>query len=356
MICYRERSPLAFTVPPQSKAAVRQAGKAIADGVAAEQDYALVDQWRASHSYVINTFNVWLRRKIDASKINAEFAQRLKRRNTVIDKLRRKKPDGTPLIRDVTTMQDFAGCRLIFATVDELHSFRDHLLSTMDNVNHRLKHADRNKYNYIDHPKATGYRGIHDIFLHYPRPHRRGDTASEPWHGLMVEVQYRTRAQHAWATALEISDILDRERTKFGHGEDLRGRFFAMASEIIARRYEGLSRAFLDFSDTDLEVSFFNLEHDLEILQRLSAMRQFDQYHLLRKHNVLNIFLTESGDFSLAVEVFSNSQDAIARATELEASPDSLNAVYVTGEPNHLRSAYRNYFNDPVDFVALLKA
>ncbi|MFN3321713.1 MAG: hypothetical protein ACK43M_23555, partial [Allorhizobium sp.] len=104
---------MAFTVPPQSKAAVRQAGKAIADGVAAEQDYALVDQWRASHSYVINTFNVWLRRKIDASKINAEFAQRLKRRNTVIDKLRRKKPDGTPLIRDVTTMQDFAGCRLI---------------------------------------------------------------------------------------------------------------------------------------------------------------------------------------------------------------------------------------------------
>lgn len=200
----------------------------------------------------------------------------------------------------------------------------------------------------------TGYRGIHDVFLHYPRPHRSGDTKSQPWQGLMVEVQYRTRAQHAWATALEISDILDRQRTKFGFAEDDRGKFFSMASEIIARRHEGYRRAFLDLSDNELEDQFFSSEKRLAILQRLGAMRQFGKYERLRKHNVLNIVADDDGDYYLDIEVFSNAQSAIFRANELETSPNSINAVYVTGEPAQLRSAYRNYFNDPIDFVNLL--
>ncbi|WP_083195283.1 RelA/SpoT domain-containing protein [Pararhodobacter sp. CCB-MM2] len=218
---------MAFPVPPKPKGAVRRAGKAIAAGTATIHDYDLVDQWRSSHGYAINTFKVWLRRKIATSGTAAEFAQRLKRKNTVIDKLRRTAPDGSPLISDVTSMHDFAGCRLIFNDIDGLHSFREwlHSPSVLENVRHRPKHADQNKYNYIERPKVSGYRGIHDVFLHYPRSHRPGIDPSEPWQGLMVEIQYRTRAQHAWATALEISDILDGQRTKFGHGEDERGVF-----------------------------------------------------------------------------------------------------------------------------------
>lgn len=238
---------MAFPVPPLPKARVRAAGKAIANGNATDEDFNLVDQWRSSHGYAINTFKVWLRNRIELSEIPAEFGQRLKRRNTVVDKLKRTRPDGTPPIRDVTSMQDFAGCRLIFDDIDDLLAFREYLLSdpVISNVNHKLKHEDRDKYNYIEHPKATGYRGIHDVFLHHPRPHRLGDTRAEPWQGLMVEVQYRSRPQHAWATALEISDILDRERTKFGFAEDERGQFFAMASEIIARRYENMQKSFV---------------------------------------------------------------------------------------------------------------
>jgi ppGpp synthetase/RelA/SpoT-type nucleotidyltranferase len=352
-----ENTPLSFSEPPSSKTQVRNAGRAVAEGRATQEDYDLVDQWRAAHSYVLNTFKVWFRRRIDNSPIRAEFAQRLKRRNTVIDKLQRTKPDGTPLIRDVTTMQDFAGCRLIFEDINDLNSFRSELLSSrsLSNVNHKLKHEDLDKYNYIEHPKATGYRGVHDVFLHHPRPHRSGDKTSEPWHGLMVEVQYRTRAQHAWATALEISDIMDRQRTKFGHGDDARGVFFAMASEIIARRHEGITRAYADVTTDDLEARFARLEDELGILQRLGAMREFDEFDKLRKHNVLNIVANDAGGYSLDVEVFRNSEEAIARASQLEASGRSINAVYVTGEPKQLRSAYRNYFNDPVDFVNLLQ-
>jgi hypothetical protein len=253
-------------------------------------------------------------------------------------------------------MHDFAGCRLIFDDIAQLVDFRKYMLSSavLGDVNHKMRHEDPDKYNYIEHPKVTGYRGVHDVFLHYPRPHRRGDERSKPWHGLMVEVQYRTRPQHAWATALEISDILDRERTKFGFAEDDRGRFFAMASEIIARRHEGFKRAFLELGDAELERRFFESEDKLQILQRLGAMRQFGEFAKLRKHNVLSIVAQDGGDYHLEVEVFRNAQDAIARASELEARPESINTVYVTGEPAQLRSAYRNYFNDPVDFVHLL--
>ena len=49
--------------------------------------------------------------------------------------------------------------------------------------------------------------------------------------------------------------------------------------------------------------------------------------------------------------------DAIKKATELENSSSSLNAVYVSSDnPQQLRSAYRNYFYDPVDFVELIES
>src|SRR5690606_14337587 len=122
-----------------------------------------------------------------------------------------------------------------------------------------------------------------------------------------------------WATALEISDILDRERTKFGFAEDERGKFFAMASEIIARRHEGIRRSYLDLTDAELESLFFEAEDRLAILQRLGAMRQFGQYKKLKKHNVLNIVAKANGEYELEVEVFRNAQDAIQRANGLEA-------------------------------------
>jgi hypothetical protein len=57
---------MSFPEPPLPKSRVRAAGKAIANGTATGEDYAAVDQWRAAHGYVINTFKVWFRRKIES--------------------------------------------------------------------------------------------------------------------------------------------------------------------------------------------------------------------------------------------------------------------------------------------------
>lgn len=81
---------MAYQEPPTNKSAVRRAGQAISAGTATDDDYALVDRWRSAHGYVINTFQAWLKGHINKKEYLVEFAQRLKRRNTVVDKLLRK--------------------------------------------------------------------------------------------------------------------------------------------------------------------------------------------------------------------------------------------------------------------------
>jgi len=348
---------MAYPEPPLSKSAVRRAGQAISNGTAQPDDYRLVDQWRAAHGYVVNTFQAWIKGHIGKKDYYIEFAQRLKRRNTVIDKLQRQNAAGENLIADVSAMHDFAGCRMIFNDIQQLNDFRSymHSAAVMRNVEHSLRH-EPGKYDYIEHPKFTGYRGIHDVYRHYPRGSNRRQE-KKPWDGLLVELQYRTRAQHAWATAVEISDLLDGERTKFELNTSDRGRFFSIASEIIARRHEDISKSFIGVSTDDLQKELQDLESRLGILRRLELLKQFEDEESLQNHNVLNIFRKEDGSLELEVLPFKAAAPAIQKATELEASESSLNAVYVRSDnPKQLRSAYRNYFYDPVDFVKIIQS
>jgi len=347
---------MAYPAPPKSKSAVRRAGLAISNGQGSPEQFELVDQWRSSHGYVINTFQAWLKGHFPKQDHPIEFAQRLKRRNTVLGKLMRRNAAGELLISDVSSMHDFAGCRMIFENLDDLYRFREYLHSTkvMRNVGHTLRH-DASKYDYIERPKFTGYRGIHDVYKHFPRGTNRSQE-KKPWDGLLVEVQYRTRAQHAWATAVEISDLLDGEQTKFELDQSKRGRFFALASEIIARSHEHIDRAFLELSIGELRKELQELEDELGILGRLAVLKQFESSDQLKKHNVLNIYRSEDGSPALEVLPQTSATKAINLASELEARNDSINAVYVRSDnPHQLRSAYRNYFNDPIDFVKIIQ-
>jgi putative GTP pyrophosphokinase len=256
----------------------------------------------------------------------------------------------------VTAMHDFAGCRMIFNSIEELNDFRAYMHSSvvLKNVEHKLRH-EPDKYDYIQSPKASGYRGIHDVYKHFPRGTSRKEE-KKPWDGLLVELQYRTRAQHAWATAVEISDLLDGERTKFEMNQTERGRFFALASEIIARVYENETRAFIYVNTDKLKAELEELDGRLGLLHRLGLLRQFDAYETLLEHNVLSISIDDAGEYTFEARPFRKAADAISYATKLEAAGANVNAVYVRAEkPHQLRSAYRNYFYDPIDFVQMIR-
>lgn len=141
-----------FPRPPASRKAVRRAGKNLRDGIASLDDTRNFFLWRDSHAYVLNTFQATLRGLTKNSP--SIVGQRLKRGDTIIDKL------TTGRSSDLLTMHDLAGCRVIFTSMDELHDFRQKVIDRK--WEHERKSEE--KYNYIDTPKVTGYRGIHDVY------------------------------------------------------------------------------------------------------------------------------------------------------------------------------------------------
>jgi ppGpp synthetase/RelA/SpoT-type nucleotidyltranferase len=89
-------------------------------------------------------------------------------------------------------------------------------------------HGLRGDRSYIETPKPGGYRSHHFVleFL--------GSSQDEAiYNGLRIELQIRTRLQHAWATAVEAVGLVRNEDLKAGEGDaDWLRLFELMASEI----------------------------------------------------------------------------------------------------------------------------
>lgn len=195
-----------MTLP--TKNSVRNAGKRIANAgkveLADSTDIVILDEWRKAHLLPLTAIAMWLR-KPSLELTELAPAQRLKRRDTVVDKL------VSGRARDASTMHDLGGCRLIFNNVESLHKFRKYL-EKESRARHVLQH-DASKYDYIASPKQTGYRGVHYVYGYRSSSPERLDL-----NDLKIEVQLRTDIQHAWATAVEISDLVLDTRTKFEDG------------------------------------------------------------------------------------------------------------------------------------------
>ena len=99
--------------PGGSKGRVNRAGENVRNGKTKLEDAVVIDQWRAAHRSVLNTFQAILRTRTRNS--NVIVAQRHKRRHTIFDKLRR-----FPKMQ-LSRMDDVAGCRLIFQSIDDLY-------------------------------------------------------------------------------------------------------------------------------------------------------------------------------------------------------------------------------------------
>lgn len=331
---------MAYPEPPTSKTQIRIAGEKISKGIHQNEDIVILDQWRGAHAYVLNTFQALLRNRIKSFDGHVEFVQRLKRRKTVIDKLTNQR--GVNL----ASMNDIAGCRLIFDSIDELNEFRLRLLHSA-RIRHKLKYEDADKYNYILEPKETGYRGIHDVYRHRPR-----DNRNSPWEDLLIEIQYRTQYQNSWATAVEIADIINKTRVKFEENNTDQSEFFAVCSEIVARK-ENRRSTYNSLAEAELMQRFNQLESKTGLLGVLKAIKTVQITDSeIGKHNVLAIF--DNGGFE--IEKYSSGLLALKRANYLEDQENTVNVVYVSSEsPRSIRASYKNYFNDPLDFVGLIQ-
>lgn len=98
--------PVRPSFPGRSKSTVNRAGDNVRKDAATTEDLRVIDEWRAAHREVLNTFQAILRGRTRGTAISV--AQRHKRKRTIFDKL-----DRFPgMLR--SRMDDVAGCRLIF--------------------------------------------------------------------------------------------------------------------------------------------------------------------------------------------------------------------------------------------------
>lgn len=335
-----------YVEPRFSKKAVSKAGARIAAGTGTLEDNLVLENWRAAHAYVINTFQANLRRRTRDG--DAVVGTRLKRRTTIQNKLQR-----FPSMQ-LGRMHDIAGCRIIFPTIEELETFRGEFHKAR--FNHLRKSTDDEKWNYIEHPKPDGYRGIHDVYEYNVR-----SMYGVSWNGLLIEVQYRTLLQHSWATAVEVAGLLTHNNPKFGQGSPELIRFFSIASELLARRFEQKTSSLPHIKTEDLKVELSKLEDQTRILQLFKRVNSKIVDIDFKKNNILIFPFVSSTDdensSELQIESFFTVNLAIDRYNNLEKELEGkADVVLVRADTfENLRVTFRNYFADTSEFTSNLE-
>jgi ppGpp synthetase/RelA/SpoT-type nucleotidyltranferase len=320
--------------PGGSRGRVNRAGEAVRARQATVDDYAAIEVWRAAHRHVLNTFQAILRNRTRGTDVIV--AQRHKRRNTIFDKLER-----FPRM-ELARMDDVAGCRLIFPSIDHLYKFREDLHKA--NFNHTLKNS-LDKYDYLKFPKRSGYRGVHDVYAY--------DAHSEhgrAYKGLLIELQYRTFYQHAWATAVEVVGLITRSQPKFQQGDLRYEKALSLASEIIARTCEGQNSCHAELTSEELVEQFVEIDGEIGMMAMLRALNSVDS-EVSEKKNVILIF----GGDSLETRTYRDATDALRSLFRLEKEHPGQDIVLVRADSaEEVRIAFRNYFTDAGEFVRLI--
>jgi ppGpp synthetase/RelA/SpoT-type nucleotidyltranferase len=323
--------------PGGSKSRVTKAGAAVRSGTATAEDLACIDLWRAAHAPVLNTFQALLRQRARSKQV--VVGQRHKRKMTIFGKLERF--PGMELAR----MDDIAGCRLIFDSIEKLHEFRE------SSHGAKFKHKRRNdddKYNYLKYPKSTGYRGIHDIYEYDAQSEQGKD-----YKGLFIELQYRTRVQHAWATAVELVGVITTSQPKFQEGDKRYEEVMSYASEILARAHEKSKSCHPDIDDKELVKEFLARDEELGLLNLLRGLNSSNE----RVAGLKNAILILKEGKPLEVRTFRYSPDALKALFEIEAENPGTDVVLVKGESaDDVRLVFKNYFSDARDFISLLES
>lgn len=250
-------------------------------------------------------------------------------------------------------MQDIAGLRAITSNMGKLRQLERQYLDGY--LTHECVAID----NYVESPKSDGYRSVHHVYKY------RNPNASS-YDGLHVELQIRTKLQHAWATAVETVDAFLGQSIKAGRATPEWAQFFAASSAAFAQLegcnavpgYEGLSLSKIVPLLRDSEIN-------LNVLARLRGFRVATNAIMAREKNrssFLHLVVLNLDTKMLVFNSFSESQQVEANTayTEAEArmhSGEPIDPVLVAGgNLRQLKKSYPNYFADTQEFVQKIES
>ena len=335
---------LRFTIPSKSK--IDKAGRTLKDPTATEQEIVeailTLSHWRGLHSHALNSLQAMLIQRAK-NYPNSTVAQRLKRLPSILNKLSR-------LSSRLSQMQDIAGLRVIVETTEQARLFHKNLVRHHSNHEVILPPTD-----YIENPKESGYRSIHQIFEYRNKSHEELNT-------LKVEVQIRSLLQHSWATAVETLGAIEHSSFKTGDGSDQFKQFFKLASALIS--YEENTPILKEFSQRDIRSivkEFEKLEQDLNIFKKLKSVTIATKNVIGFHKSHYQLLILDTTKEKLDLIPFDKKQADLAETTysHMEAAckndPTKLVVLISAGDLQSIQKAYPNYFLDTKYFIDTLR-
>jgi hypothetical protein len=306
--------------------------------------YSVIDNWRASHAKPLLTFRMGLTQRAKRVEKGVIIAQRMKRFSSVMNKLMRERD------MKLSQMQDMGGCRGIMSNVDAVQRLFELYLGS-HTPNMFDSEGSLKCYDYIKKPKNDGYRGIHIVGRYRSRY-----AINEAWNGQRIEIQLRSRLQHAFATAVETVTTFTRHPLKFGGGPDDWRRFFSLMGSALAQR-EGTAQVPETPSDPlELSRELKDRANALNVRAKLSgwtsALETMPRRHMAGFKWLMLVLDTDK--ITINVTGFDDrakASDALAKL-EMKKGVDAV-LVWVQSAKD-LRAAYPNYYADTRAFLSAL--
>ena len=330
-----------------------RAGATLVNGAATHEErrdaLGVARDWRALHGLPLNALEARLRSHVAPFGEQTFVAQRLKRLPAIEAKLRRSRT------MRLSRMQDIGGCRAVLPCVADL-------LAANGDVDRGFRPHDLlRRYDYLAQPRASGYRGIHLVYAY--RPEDGGDGALA---GLRVEVQLRSRLQHAWAMAVETVGAFSRQALKSSEGSGRWLRFFALMGTVLAEQ-EGMPPV----AGTPTSASALRGELT-QAATALDAVARLDAYSRMLGIIEGHVRNGRARYFHIYLEVLADSArlrwneyaqeeraEAIRAYEEVESAierfPGAETVLVAVDSVDALRRAYPSYFADTRMFTAELK-
>lgn len=299
---------MAWTEPQFQRKQVDRAGALLASKGEIPMDEAqhaldVIGNWRAAHAFPLNTFQMGLRKRAQRILPNALVAQRLKRLPTMLDKLRRM--PKTSLSR----FQDIGGCRAVLGSIAQVAQLRDMYRRS------RQRHVFVRERDYIARPRNSGYRCVHLVY-------RFVGSGSGAYNGLQIEIQLRTRLQHAWATAVETVGALIDQSLKSSEGSSEWLRFFALVGSAFAFVERTPPVPETPSNPLRLYAEIETLKQKLRVREKLDTFRHALRATEQRRVRDASFYLLSLDPLGHRLQVTSYSSDAFESASAAYAAEE----------------------------------
>ena len=340
-----------WRTPVNTQSEIKAAGRVIRHGDETSDAWrnalVVVDDWRAAHAFPMQVIYANLRNMMKGRR--GFVAQRLKRLASIVPKLQ------SNTVLNLWKMQDLGGCRVVTDTLKAVYQAESRFRVS------RIRHVLVKVNDYIVQPKKSGYRSLHAVYQYH------SDRNPIYNNNMLIEIQFRTRMQHMWATAVETMGLYKGLRLKSGEGTKEINRFFVLASSLIALKEKTPLVPGTPCTKDLIVQELFALDHENQFLDKLSALSvavhvKQENENARKARDGYYLLLLNFEDRKLIVRPYSTGEydkanTAYLRLENQYKSSGKERDVVLVGVKsiNELSKAYPNYFSDVKEFVNFLK-